>query len=103
MLAFNQIYVSTHFDIPNACSVLRCFANTFSKALVKKESDKIVQDKKARSIQRNRLENIFHVDIEDIFFLLDTSYMFCFVKYKYKNNCTAIFFCVGLKIPVFGP
>ena len=48
MLAFNQIYVSTHFDIPNACSVLRRFANTFSKAFVKKESDKIVEDKKGK-------------------------------------------------------
>ena len=57
MLAFNEIYVAIRYDIHDANSILRRFANTFMKAFGKAETEKDVQGKKAKAIKRMRLEH----------------------------------------------
>lgn len=56
LVAFNEIYAASHLEIPNITSVLKRFANTFTKAFATGETEKIVQEKKAKLIKRKRLE-----------------------------------------------
>ena len=56
MLAFNEIYIASHYDIHDANSILRRFANTFTKAFANAETEKVVQDKKTKAIKRTRVE-----------------------------------------------
>ena len=58
MVAFKVIYEYMDIEYDNLTSILRRFINTFSKAFAKKESDKIIHEKKkkkANQIKQTRL------------------------------------------------
>lgn len=63
LLAFNYIYESSHCEFENISSILRRFANTFTKGFVTKETEKTKIDKKELktnknySVKRRRLSN----------------------------------------------
>ena len=56
LVAFKEIYVAAHIDIPNSDSVLRRFVNTFTKAFARDETENIAKEKKQNVVKRKRLE-----------------------------------------------